>query len=239
MKTNHIARRLLLLPLLFAACQEVVVNKYEDDPCLYFTQADSLTYSFFLEESSRERDTLWIEVRLSGLPRPEPRPLPIAQIPAGNNDAVAGQHYVPLDDPEIKNLITLPPGAAKVNIPVILLRDPTLKTAGCRLLLDIATNEHFGAGIQGRTRLLVHFSDLTEQPANWTSTWRLVFGDWGAVKMRFIIDYIGVSNFDIPAMTGDTRDYLKARAKQKLAEYEAEHGPLYEADNITRVTFPK
>ncbi|MDR0543884.1 MAG: DUF4843 domain-containing protein [Odoribacteraceae bacterium] len=237
MKTNHIAK-LLLLPLLFAACQEVVVNKYEDNPCLYFSRADSLAYSFYFEESSRLRDTLWIEVCLSGLPRPEARPLPIVQIPAGDNNAVAGQHYVSLDDPEIKDLVILPPGAAKVNIPVILLRDPTLKTAGRRLLLDIATNEHFGAGIQGYTRLLVHFSDLTEQPANWTSVWRLVFGDWGAVKMRFIIDYVGVSNFDVPAMTGDTRDYLKARAKQKLAEYETANGPLYEADNITRVRFP-
>ncbi|MDR0765774.1 MAG: DUF4843 domain-containing protein [Odoribacteraceae bacterium] len=247
MKINHITR-LLLLPLLLAACQEVVVNKYEDNSSLYFYrgaldargngQFDSLAYSFYLEESGRVRDTLWIEARLSGFPSAVARPVPVVQLLTGSDDAVAGQHYLSFDDPEIKSLVVLPPNAVKVKLPIVLLREPSLKTTERQLLLEITTNEYFSVGIQGQRRFLIRFSDLATQPANWTATWKSVFGDWGAVKMRFIIDYVGFSDFDATRLLGDMRDYLKVKAKQKLADYEAANGPLYEDDNVTRVRFP-
>ncbi|MDR2414264.1 MAG: DUF4843 domain-containing protein [Odoribacteraceae bacterium] len=247
MKTNHITRLFLLFPVLLVACQEVAVNKYEDDPSLYFYrgtldnrgngQFDSLAYSFYLEESSRLRDTLWIEVRLSGSPASIARNAPVAQILTGNDDAVAGTHYIALDDPEVKSLVALPSNAVKVKLPIILLRDPSLKSTERRLLLEISTNEHFSVGIREQSRFLVRFSDLAVQPANWTAAWQSVFGAWGAVKMRFIIDRVGFSEFDNTTMLSDMKDYLKTKAKQKLAEYEAANGYLYEDDGSTRVRF--
>jgi hypothetical protein len=235
--------------LLAGACEEVVVNKYEDAPFLYFFrgkydiygngQNDSLSYSFYLKESARQRDTLWIDVRLSGLPSPVARPLPLAQVSAGVDDAVAGEHYVAFDDPEVSHLFVLPANATRARVPLIVLRDASLAEKEHAILLEVGTNDHFGAALDGQSRFLVRVSDLAAQPPNWTAVWRLAFGTWGPVKMRFIIDYVGFSDFDFTTITPDTRDYLKMKAKQKLAEYNASHPgePLAEADG-TKVTFP-
>jgi hypothetical protein len=57
--------------------------------------------------------------------------------------------------------------------------------------------------------------------------------------MKFLIDYVQYTTFDASlASTTDMRSFLKLKARAALAAYEAEHGPLYEADGITRVTFP-
>jgi hypothetical protein len=242
--------RLLLPALALGACEEVVVNKYDGDTSLYFfrgnfdifgnRQQDSLNYSFYLKESARERDTLWIEVRLTGTPATVARPLPLAQRSSGAHDAVPDQHYVALDDSEVAPLLVLPAGEVKVKIPVIALRDSTLKRESRVLLLELGTSEHFGPGIEGQTRFLVRLSDVASPPANWESVWRLAFGTWGAVKMRFIIDQVGFSSFELnlDQVTGDMRDYLQMKARQKLAEYEAANGPLYEDDEAhTRVRF--
>jgi hypothetical protein len=236
-----------LLVLALGACEEVVVNKYDGDSSLYFYrgnfdiygngQRDSLNYSFYLKESARERDTLWIEVQLTGNPSPEPRPLPLAQRSSGRNDAVPDQHYVALDDGEVAPLLVLPAGAVAVKIPVILLRDATLKQEERALALELGTNEHFGPGVAGQERFLVLVSDLATKPDKWDAVWQRVFGTWGPVKMRFIIDHVGFSSFELDAkqVLPDMQDYLQMKARQELAGYEAEHGPLYEDDQVTRV----
>jgi hypothetical protein len=236
-----------LLALAAGACQEVAVERYDGDSSLYFfrgnldiygnSQRDSIAYSFYL--NSRERDTLWIEVRLTGNPSPDPRPLPLARRPSGRNDALPGQHYVALDDREVAPLLVLPAGAVAVKIPVIALRDASLKQEQRVLALELGTNEHFGPGVAGQQRFLVLLSDLATMPDNWEGVWRLAFGAWGPVKMRFIIDHVGFSSFEttLETLPGDMRDYLQMKARQKLAEHEAEHGPLYEDDQVTRVTF--
>lgn len=249
MKTTILT--LLVLALLATACQELVVNKYEDDPFLYFYrgnfdiygngQHDSLIYSFFLKESARQRDTLWVEVRLSGVPSPLPRPVPVIQVPADTLDAVPGRHYIPFDDPEVKNLVMLPANAVKAKVPVIVLRDSSLALAEYAILLEIRDNDQFDLPLPGQERFLLRVSDLATAPPNWTtattSLWRRVFGVWGAVKMRFIIDHVGFSDFELTSITGDMQDYLKTKARQKLAEYQAINGPLREADG-TLVQFP-
>ncbi|MDR2131578.1 MAG: DUF4843 domain-containing protein [Odoribacteraceae bacterium] len=239
----------LLLPALFflaGACEELVVNKYQDDPSLYFYrgtfddfgngQFDSLVYSFYLKENTRTRDTLWVEVRLSGLPSPDARPVPVKQLATDTLDAEPGTHYLPFDDPEVTSLFVLPANAVKAKLPIVVLRDTTLKVAERTLLLELGTNSHFSPGIEGQTRFLVRFSDLTAQPSNWNTMWKNVFGTWGPVKMRFIIDHVGFSNFDLKEILGDMRDYLQTKARQKLAEYNAKNEPLKELDG-TRVRF--
>lgn len=239
---------ILLLALALGACEEVVVNRYDGDASLYFfrgkfdiygnVQGDSLNYSFYLEESARTRDTLWIEVHLTGMIAPVDRPIPLAQRLTGTNDAIPGTHYVALDDPEVAPFLLLPAGKAEVKIPVIARRDVTLQQESYVLVLELGTSEHFGPGVDGQTRFLVRLSDLASQPAKWATVWSKPFGTWGPVKMRFIIDYVGFSDFslDLETMHPDMRDYLKAKAQQKLAEYEAANGYLYENDG-NRVRF--
>ena len=80
---------------------------------------------------------------------------------------------------------------------------------------------------------------MAVKPALWdvANSYLSIFGPWGQAKMKFIIDYVEYSDFDI-VLTTDYRVYLALKAKAKLAEYELANGPLYEADGVTRVIFP-
>ena len=104
--------------------------------------------------------------------------------------------------------------------------------------MEILPNEYFIQGIKDRVVYVLKITGKATKPANWDSpnSYLATFGEWGQEKMRFIIDYVGYNTFDETLIT-DYRYYLQLKAREKLAEYEAVKGPIYEADG-TRVTFP-
>jgi hypothetical protein len=241
---------LLALMLTLAACQEKLVNTFEDESSLFFfrgssnskgvPQVDSISYSFFLAESSATEDTVWVDVRLTGLPVNTDRPIPIVQTNDGQpGAAAAGIHYIAFDDPEVASMMVMPANKVSVALPVVVKRTAEMNTAEFRLDMAITTNDFFVEGIKGRTVYTVKITAMAVKPALWdvANSYLSIFGPWGQEKMKFIIDYVEFSDFD-QVLTTDYRVYLALKAKAKLAEYEQAHGPLYEADGITRVTFP-
>lgn len=237
--------------LLCAACEEKVTEKYEDDACLYFYrgrygytgegQYDSIAYSFYMKESDRARDTVWLDVRLMGLTVPETRSFVIKQANEGEPDAaLAGTHYVAFDDPEVKAYFTLPANRASVKVPVIVLRDASLRQKEFRLELALQANQEFGIALPDQSGFLVKLSDRTVMPANW-KLWKPYFGEWGPVKMKFIIDYVGFTDFDkYDQLYLDMLYYLQMKANEKLLEYNRQHATvLMEDDQVTKVEFPK
>ncbi len=252
MKIKTIKYTFLALALVLAvtSCQEKLVNKFEGESSLFFfrgtsnskgaLQTDSLSYSFFLTESNKNEDTIWVDVMLTGLPSDKDRVLPIVQ---SNKDsigaAVAGVHYVALNDPSLAKFMVLPANKVSTAIPVVVKRLPEMNTNEFKLELEITTNEHFIAGIKDRTKFSIKITAMAVKPALWdvANSFLSIFGPWGQEKMRFIINYVGFSDFD-QTLTTDYRVYLALKAKTKLAEYEKTYGPLYEADGITRVIFP-
>lgn len=233
------------------ACEEKVVMLYENKPALYFYrgddyannihQHDSLVYSFYTKETLRERDTLYLHIRTMGIPSGEARPIRVVQTTTGKaDDAVAGTHYVAFDDPEVASEMVIPAHAVMTDIPVIVLRDPSMKSKEFRLNLEIAENEEFGVGLETQKSFLLKLSDITAPPANWNS-WKYYFGEWGPVKMKFIIDYVGLSDFDkYSEFSRAELEYYQMKANQKLEEYNRVNQTiLKEDDNITEVKFPK
>jgi hypothetical protein len=241
----------LTTAMIFSGCEELVVNTYEDYTSVYFyrgqnnvygnAQNDSLSYSFFYTESSALSDTVWIDVRLTGRPAPVDRPLPLSQVDPeperADDKTLPGIHYRAFDDPGLHPFLIMPAGKVVAKIPIVLLRNESLQKKEYRLWMELGSNEYFEPGVKEQQRFLLKISDLTVQPGNWDTVWKSIFGTWSVVKMKFIIDYVGVDNFDIPILYADMRIYLNQKAKNKLIEYEAANGPLYD-ETGSRVSFP-
>ncbi len=251
MKTIFQYILLLGMGIFLYACEEKVVMLYENKPALYFYngddytnnihQHDSIVYSFYIKETSRQRDTLYLYVCTMGIPSEEARPIRLVQTDAeGENAAVAGTHYVAFDDPEVISQMVIPAHTVKAAIPLIVLRDPSMKSKEFRINLEIGENEAFGVGLDAQKSFLVKVSDITAPPANWSS-WKYYFGEWGPVKMKFIIDYVGLSDFDKYSEFSQAElKYYRMKANQKLEEYNRDNQTiLMEDDQITPVTFPK
>lgn len=231
----------LLLLLFFTACKENELLKYDDDAALYFAK-DSVSQSFFLISSDMLRDTLYIQVNTMGHLSDVNRPIPIAQTNTGeSNAAVAGVHYLPFDDPEVRDLMVVPAGKAIGHIPVILLRDKSLDLKTVSLKMRIGENEYFRPGIDTQREFLVKTTAQATKPNVWDTRWRYYFGlSWGSAKMRFLIDVTGYTDWENASIDGAYIRYMSALVQQKLLEYNEAHpdAPLSEADG-TIVTFDK
>jgi hypothetical protein len=232
--------------MLSVACSELEVERYEDDPRLYFhrdasatKQRDSISYSFFTQGETITRDTLWIEVRTMGLAAPVARPFRVKQVNEGDTlAAVAGVHYVSLDDANLTSLMLVAPGAVSARVPVVVLRDASLKRVEARMELTIVENEHFKAGVNSNLAFIIKISDFAVRPQGWTSTWDYLFGAWGARKMFFLMEYLDIDFNDMPPSEFDVLLYYAGLAKDMLDKYNKEHpdNPLKEDDG-TPVTF--
>lgn len=104
-------------------------------------------------------------------------------------DAVAGVHYVSFDDPELKKLMKVEAGKFEAYIPVVLKRDPSLKSSVYQLRFNIGVSDDFKPGSSKHTEGVIYISDRLSQPSNWTTTFFL--GTYGTVKHQFIIEQSG------------------------------------------------
>lgn len=241
-----------ILLLGMASCEKQHTTVYENNPGLYFYkrnlqgapdfQNDSIAYSFFVQKSEVMRDTVWIDVRTMGLPEEVARPVKIIQLTDHpETDPVPGEHYVGFDDAEVAELIKVPAGAVQLKFPVIVMRTPSMKTTEYRLHLAIRENEYFGIGLPEQAEFLVKISDKATKPTLWDKRWIYIFGEWGPVKMKFIIDYVGITDFEtITGMDTETESFYTAKAIEELEKYNKKHNTvLMEDDGVTIVEFPK
>jgi hypothetical protein len=229
----------LLLALIVAACTQNEMLNYENDPAVYFAgtgdnKSDSINHSFFLLSTDILKDTVWVRVNTMGELSSQDRFVPVVQKNAGaKSAAVAGVHYVPFDDASLKPLLQVPAGKEFVNIPVVFIRDASLDSIKVRLELALATNDYFRPGIVEKQRFVVTTTDLVEKPSTWDTRWSMFLGkSWGPVKMRFLIDITGYTDWSTTPSDITLLKYFEALAKQKLLEYNAAHpdDPLREAN---------
>lgn len=251
MKRNIFYIVILLFPLWFFGCERHDVEKYENDPRLYFfkgnynlgefIQGDSTAHSFFVQPDGQNLDTVWVDIRTMGFPADYPRPMKIAQIHTDRgNAAVAGKHYVSFDSEEMQKNLLMPANAVRCLLPVIVKRDPSLETSRVRIEMAVVENEYFKVGIDTLSKFIVTTTARAEKPALWDSYWKHMFGDFGAKKLWFLIHYVGLTEFDAYLSDSGYRYYLQSKAIQVLENYNADVNhqdrPLRETDG-TLVTF--
>ena len=216
--------------LLVAGCGHNDAQVFEEEARVCFSrgddgggQQDSILQSFFIVPEIQERDTVWIEITLVGFPVNEVRPVKIVQInPDAKDAAIAGTHYVGFDDAEVRSFMVMAANQVTARIPVILLLDISLKTEKKRLEMAIMENEYFKRGIDADCNFMIQTMELAEIPTNWDSAWKSYFGAWSSQKMWFIVNYLGLDDFEAEYDAG-YKKYLKQKAHSKLNEYNATH----------------
>jgi hypothetical protein len=211
---------------------------YENDPAIYFANKD-INYSFFYAESASSKADVFITVHAMGNPSPSDRSFSLVQSNVSDaNAAVSGTHFLPLSSQDVQKRMVMPAGQSEVKVPITLLKDPSLDLKTVKLTLKVAANDHFKVGVLECDTTNIMFSSLAIKPTNW-SDWYNAFGDsWGSVKMRFIIDNTGITNFDTIPSDSSFLYFLNSKIQQKLFEYNNLHpdAPLAEADG-TLVNF--
>ena len=231
-----------MLPMMSSCEKDLPI--YNNDACglefEYQYERDSVYgYSFAFGPSDVKIDTVKFEVSLLGNVVDYDRPISLQQVVTGRNDAQADVHYVSFDDPSLTDKYVLPANAISTEIPIVLLRAPSLKEADYNLKITFKDNDAFSFTSKERAFRSVTIADQLLQPNNWETygcSW--FFGTYGPVKHQFMIDVTGfpwdndfLNNEYYNWYTGDQNVILGLQAELKLAleEYNATHDePLRE-----------
>ena len=219
--------------IILASCSQDDPLTYKNDPAIYFASKD-VNYSFFYAESTSLKADVFVTVHAMGNPSPSDRSFSLIQSNVSDADAaVSGIHFLPLTSQDMQKRMVMSAGQSEVKVPITLLKDPSLDLKIVKLTLKVANNDNFKVGISECDSTNITFSSQAIKPTNWKD-WYYAFGaSWGSVKMKFIIDNTGITNFDkIPSDALYYLLFLNTKLKQKLFEYNNAHpgAPLAEAD---------
>lgn len=224
---------------LFFGCKKEEVPFFEAKPGIAFYinqgEQDSLSYSFAYGLDVKERDTLFLKMRVMGSAIDSPRKIKI--VPAEGTTARSGIDYILPD-------MSLPAGQLSVEYPLVVLNSPEMKQKEFVLIADVVSTEDLQVGATGwditetsraMTRMTVKISNILSRPAYWDYT-EWYFGRFSEIRYRFMVQVLGITDFSAENL-GITGTYNYPIALRKaLVEYEAVHGkPLEDEHGI--VTF--
>jgi hypothetical protein len=184
---------------LFASCEKDLMT-YEGINRLGFSDNTySLTKTFAFDNSSVVKDTVYLNVRTMGHVSKTDRTFKIEQIKDGKyvkgkkiKTAKAGLHFVDFSNTNF----VIKANKTKAKIPIVLLRDISMRTNSFGLKVRIVKNNFFELPSTRSLERLIIISDMLEKPKNWYGNtrkddWR-GFGVYGKVKHRFMIDVSGL-----------------------------------------------
>lgn len=242
----------ITLLAMLTGCEKDLPVYDSNDAMLNFVYAHNMDedstylYSFVYEEDKVQKDTVWFAVTTMGFPQNRDRFYELEQVVTGNHDAVPGKHYVDFDDIDYKSKLCIPAGAIEAQLPVVVLRDPSLALDGdVTLKLRFKPNEDFKVGYITRSYKILTISDRLSRPNNWNGMCDHYFGTYGPVKHLFMIDVSGqrwdddylVNTLKINDTTCDqnyllslSSKFYKALQEENARREAAGMGPLVEED---------
>ena len=150
-------------------------------------------YTFFYESVDTRRDTLFFDIYAIGGVSSKDRSFKLEQVQVeGVNNAIAGTHYISFDDPAVSKNLVIKAGQVHSLVPVILLRDVSLKTSDAVLSFNIVENENFKKGEANYLWRRLDFTDRINKPAAWAGTYQnTYYGKYSTVKHKFMMDNTG------------------------------------------------
>lgn len=161
-----------------------------EEVVVYPTVTEAM-YSFIYEQ--KEIDTLWYEIETMGHLSSVDRPIKLVQIVTGENDAVAGKHYLSFDDEKLSDeYYYIPANESSVLVPIVVFRDASLQDNDVTLQFTFGENNYFKKGYpEFSTRTLV-LSDKLAKPDNWESLLcDYYLGAYSTLKHQLMIDWTG------------------------------------------------
>lgn len=172
-------------------------------------------------------------------------------------NAVAGKHYVAFDDSSLAELYRMPGDSSVTEVPVVVLRDPSLKESDVTLKITFGDNGWFKPGYPSFTTYTLTISDYLAEPKMWQELGvDYYLGTYGSKKHELMIQWTGKTWDDAYFKTlaaydddwgmwvfndGAYIDYLDAWFAKKLDEENArrleEGKDVYREKNGKEVSF--
>ena len=246
---------LIILPLL-VACEQEQIKVDKTTPYVsfyapkgyYMKLVQEYDYNFIYADDKVKEDTIWVKIiSRAALPSKDMKVSLRAFNDTTDNllsflNADSGVHYKSFQD--MADKMILHKGQMLDSIPVVLLRDKSLKENGRRLTLRMADSEDRKAADQkadnddSKMFVVIYISDGYSEPSNWR--WYMTqFGRYGKVKHEFMIkdsgqrwdaafiEEIRQDPYDQIYYLYKFRNDLKDLNQRRAAEGK---GPLAEAD---------
>jgi len=218
----------ILAFMLVDGCKEDERLLFHEETSVYFTDVDSLNYSFALEGPTVMTDTVYIGTRISGASVNHQRPINV--LLETESTAKLGYHFELLD-------AFISADSYSGTIALVLHRRPGLQDSIVTGRLRIVDGEELSAGYATDTDFRFSFSDQLVKPTNWDSFWSGVFGAYSRVKLQFLASTTGKTDWDVNVSWPAERSFLIQTAKFGLFEYVEANGPLID-ENGNPVVFP-
>ena len=231
----------------FCACQKEEYKLYSGTEYIqldeeYQKENNETARSFVYLGSEVTQDTFWMRVFTVGDSKPYRRKVDFKQIKEFKveyvrdtifghiidtiyteylNKAVAGTHYVPFDDPNVIDHYYVEANEFSAELPIILLRDTSLKNNDVRLTLQLADNNDFKTGDRSSLKVTVVFSDQLLKPKSWSKVEKMAFGKYSKRKHEFMIEVTGekVDTEWIDGLTIPHVMFYKDKMNKALYEY--------------------
>ena len=198
-------------------------------------------YSFYYFPATKVQDTVYFDIYSIGSVATADRSFKLEQeqVP-GIENAVSGTHFKAFNDAAISGKYVMKSGTSNTRVPIVMLRNSSLKQKEVVLKFKVVANENFKPGETALTWRKVIFSDKLSQPAAWNASY---WGKYSTVKHAFMIEKTG-QKWDQDFMAGIPSDYglltyWRSKLKSLLAEYNAANpaNPLRD-ESGELVTFP-
>ena len=244
--------------MFFIGCQKAEYMLFNDVARVQMDESEEIWTDFFYTDRSIQRDTVHLTVNTSGYPLDKIREIALEQIPEydveykydnkGNlidsvvtekpNKAIPGVHYVSMDDPEMESLLVIQPNAVTAEVPIILLRDTSLRRNEYRLCLKLVATSDFLLGESEHLTSTIVFSDKLSRPSEWDD-WisQYQFGEYSTRKHEFMVEVAGGIRIDddwINSLMSDMSEFTFWRDKFKESLLEYNNDP----DNISQGLAP-
>ncbi|WP_295116538.1 DUF4843 domain-containing protein [uncultured Chitinophaga sp.] len=256
-------------------CKKAEQLVYNDIARIQLHDTAAMNFTFVYDAATVVKDTVYVRVNTIGGITSADRPVKFVQVPEYDYTyvrdpitnqiidtveterpfkAVPGIHYLDFNDKAAPPMV-VSADSARAFVPVVLLRDPSLKENTYRLRIQIAANDAFGLGEIMAREMTIIFSDRLERFYSWRTDNTVSpafnnFGKYSTGKHQFMIDALKTNineEWYQAALTAGAMQQYRNVVKQLLTEFNANpaniasgKAPLRETDNPTSavVTFP-
>ncbi|SDZ77861.1 protein of unknown function [Arachidicoccus rhizosphaerae] len=225
-----------------AGCQKDKYFLYNDtgriqfgpDPSFQYRSgyelADTVkSFTFVYEDEAIHQDTVFFDIYTVGGTSKKDRQFKLAQVQVdGLMNAQPDKHYVGFDNPDAIRNFVIPADSVHKRVPIILLRDASLKDTSVVLKFEVVDGGDFAVGQQDNLWRQIGFTDRLSQPGRWDATFaKYYFGDYSVTKHKFMIDSTG-KKWDDDFITEIYADYAllsywKGVCKNALIKYNNIH----------------
>lgn len=226
--SNYKYITMLLFFLSLMGCKKQETIYYQGEESVSFVlgkfESDSLSYTFAFDPVPKERDTIYLKMRIQGPAQDRPRRIVLK--------AVEGTTAV-LNEDFIIPSFSVPAAAITVDYPIILINSEKMKTKSVRIVLDVAESEDFLPGGVGQeigetfavNTYKIWVSNKPDKPSYWDDV-AYYFGEFSAEKLRFMISTLGIADFSYEKIGAYGLYNYPVTLRNALAKYEDMNGPL-------------